>query len=428
MSTVAVISLISIVVVIILGSIFKVNYGILALVAAFICGCFLADMTPSDVIGLWGTKLFIQMFSITFFYSFSANNGTLQLLAEKVVYATRKIPWSIPIVLFFVGAFCAGIGPGSIAAYMILIPVYMKISRQCQMKLPLAAIVAAHGVLAGSWTIISVNGITIAGILESCGYSANEAAVLVNILWKNMAIYNIGLFIIAYIIFKGWKCVVPNVNRPDPFNKKQRITILLMVLLLASVIIFQLLQIIANNSIITWIADKADISMLALLFGCIASLCKLGDEKEIFLSIPWKTIIMVCGMGVLISVASEIGVMEAISNFVSNSFTTQIIPFVLCVIAGIMSLFSSTMGVVVPTLFPIAISIALTGDGNISLFLSAIVMGSVSTGDSPFSLCGGLIQAGTADEDKNRIFYTLIIIAFAALIWALMLILLGVIS
>ena len=68
MSATCIIILVSIVVVIVLGYLLKVNFGLMGIAAAFICGVCLAGMSAGKVMNMWSTKLFFQMFSITFFY------------------------------------------------------------------------------------------------------------------------------------------------------------------------------------------------------------------------------------------------------------------------------------------------------------------------------------------------------------------------
>ena len=67
------------------------------------------------------------MFTVTFFYAFAQQNGTLELIARNLVYSVRRIPWLIPIVIWIVTAVLAGIGPGSVAMFLCLAPLIMQI-------------------------------------------------------------------------------------------------------------------------------------------------------------------------------------------------------------------------------------------------------------------------------------------------------------
>ncbi|EPK3634056.1 SLC13 family permease, partial [Acinetobacter baumannii] len=78
-------------------------------------------------------------------------------------------------------------------------------------------------------------------------------------------------------------------------------------------------------------------------------------------------------------------------------------------ISAIMSVFSSTLGVVAPTLFPIVPALALTSGLNPLVLFICIVVGAQSTAISPFSSGGSLIMASApADIDKTKFFNQLL--------------------
>ena len=101
--------------------------------------------------------------------------------------------------------------------------------------------------------------------------------------------------------------------------------------------------------------------------------------------------------------------------------------------AGIMSLFSSGLGVVFPTLLPTVSSVAETVGGLNPIELgSLVVIGGTITGLSPVSTTGGMIMALLmADEQDNqekeqKIFLSLVFWGLAALVLVFVLALVGV--
>lgn len=427
MSTTCIIILISIIIVIVLGALLKINFGLLGIAAAFLCGCLIADMKPGDVLSMWNTKLFFQMFSITFFYAFAINNGTLELLSKKLVYATRKASFLIPIILFVVAAILAGIGPGTISMFLIITPIIMQVAKETGMKLSLAAIVTGFGVNAGGWSPLTVNGIALRGIMESSGYDTAMASHFGMMLFRNMLLSSVIFFAIAYIVCKGWKCKAINYEKVDAFNPKQKISLALIIIFTILIVLPPALENIAGGSFFSTMTNKLDATFLAVIFGVISIICKVEDEKKAISSVPWKTIIMVCGMGMIISVASEAGAMTYISEFIGQNFAVQVLPYVMCLVAAVMSLFSSTMGVVVPTLYPIIGAVCAASGANPALLFSVVPIGATSAGNSPFSLFGGLVQAPLDDKDKNKMFFELIIIAIVSTLFTLALIGIGII-
>lgn len=108
-------------------------------------------------------------------------------------------------------------------------------------------------------------------------------------------------------------------------------------------------------------------------------LVKLGDEKKAIASLPWGTLIMICGMGMLISVAIKAGTIDQLSHWISGNIPAELVPIALGIVAGLMSLFASTLGVVTPALFPIVPTLANTASIDPMLLFVAIVLGSQAT-------------------------------------------------
>lgn len=430
MSTTCIVILISIVVVIVLGYLLKVNYGLLGIAAAFICGVLLAGMSASSVINLWSTKLFFQMFSITFFYAFAINNGTLELLAKKLVHATRKATLLTPVILFAVCGVIAGIGPGTISTFLILTPIVMQVGKETGMNPVLSAITLSCGVNAGGWSPIASNGVTLRGIIESSGYAADLATTYGGHLFRNMFIASVIFFAIAYVVFRGWKChAAEGAEKPAAFNKQQNISITLIIIFTVLVVLPPVLNSLVGGSFFGTLAKKMDATLLAVFFGVLSIIFKAGDEKKAIAGVPWKTIIMVCGMGMLISVASEAGAMSYLSDYVGRSFSASALPYVMAIVAAVMSLFSSTMGVVVPTLYPLIFAICAASGANPVILFSVVPIAATSAGNSPFSLQGGLVQSALDnDEERNRMFISLIVVAVVLTVLTLALTALGVIN
>lgn len=429
-SSLIVIILVAVVVVIVVGYIFKVNYGLLGICAAFVCGVLLAGLSPRDVIGMWSVRLFFQMFSIMLFYAYALNNGTLELLARKLVYATRKARFLTPVILFVLCGVIAGIGPGTIATFLIITPIVMQVAKETGMKPALAAIVLSTGVNFGGWSPLCTNGITLRGIIEESGYEATMASGYELLVFRNMLVASALFFIIAYVIFKGWNCgVSTGSQRASEFNREQKTTLILIVIFTCCVVIPPICNGFIGGDFFSWLANVCDPTFLAIIFAVIATLCRVGDEKKAILSVPWKTIIMVCGMGMLIAVASEVGATDYLAGVVSSSFSATVLPYIMALVAAGMSLFSSTMGVVIPTLYPLIFTICAASGASPVILFSVVPLAATSAGNSPFSLQGGLVQSAMDnDRERNKMFFTLIIIACVQTAFILALIALHVVA
>jgi len=117
--------------------------------------------------------------------------------------------------------------------------------------------------------------------------------------------------------------------------------------------------------------------------------------------VPWATLIMICGVGMLISVAIKAGTIDLLASWMGNSIPPIMVPIVFGVVAAFMSLFSSTLGVVTPALFPMVPPIATALGLDPMILFIAIVVGAQATSISPFSSGGSLIL-GSCPTEQSR--------------------------
>src|SRR5450830_131398 len=135
--------------VIIIGYKTRINIGLLAIVVAYLVGITAVGVSPKDLVGMWPTKLFFLLFSVTFFYGFAMINGTLKKVALKVIYLFRTFPWLMPIVIYLLTMILAGIGAGQEVAVVIFIPIAMTIASVTGMSPILGGLAAFLGGVGG---------------------------------------------------------------------------------------------------------------------------------------------------------------------------------------------------------------------------------------------------------------------------------------
>ena len=111
---------------------------------------------------------------------------------------------------------------------------------------------------------------------------------------------------------------------------------------------------------------------------------------------------MICGVGMLISVAIKAGTIKILAGWVGANIPVYLVAIVLSVIAGIMSFFSSTLGVVCPALFPIVPALAETTSLPSMVLFTCIVIGAQATSISPFSSGGSLYLGACNDEEEQQ--------------------------
>ncbi|MDV7599484.1 SLC13 family permease [Acinetobacter baumannii] len=388
----------------------KINIGFFTIAFAYLIGCFGMGLKPSEVIELWPVKIFFIILSVTLFYNFALANGALEKLASHLLYKCRKFPQFLPLAIFFAATIIAGLGAGFYTVLAFMAPVTLLLCKKTNMNMIIGGMAANYGALAGANFMTSQSGIIFRSLMENTGISSQTAFS-----------YSSGIFILTLIIpiavlgiYTLWNrksnSIVIEDQKPEPFDKKQKQSIFLIILMMSIVLVFPILHLVFPDvKTISFLNSKIDIAFLAITFSLISLLMKLADEKKVIALVPWGTLIMICGVGMLIALGVKLGIITTLSEWLANNVPVWVIPVLLCLISAIMSVFSSTLGVVAPTLFPIVPALALTSGLNPLVLFICIVVGAQSTAISPFSSGGSLIMASApADIDKTKFFNQLL--------------------
>ncbi|MFK7162846.1 SLC13 family permease [Acinetobacter baumannii] len=388
----------------------KINIGFFTIAFAYLIGCFGMGLKPSEVIELWPVKIFFIILSITLFYNFALANGALEKLASHLLYKCRKFPQFLPLAIFFAATIIAGLGAGFYTVLAFMAPITLLLCKKTNMNMIIGGMAANYGALAGANFMTSQSGIIFRSLMENTGITSQTAFS-----------YSSGIFVLTLIIpiavlgiYTLWNrksnSIVIEDQKPEPFDKKQKQSIFLIILMMSIVLVFPILHLVFPDvKTISFLNSKIDIAFLAITFSLISLLMKLADEKKVIALVPWGTLIMICGVGMLIALGVKLGIITTLSEWLANNVPVWVIPVLLCLISAIMSVFSSTLGVVAPTLFPIVPALALTSGLNPLVLFICIVVGAQSTAISPFSSGGSLIMASApADIDKTKFFNQLL--------------------
>ncbi|MFP8967768.1 SLC13 family permease [Pokkaliibacter sp. CJK22405] len=394
---------------IVLGYKTRINIGLYAIAFAYIIGCFVMGMKPADVIKLWPLKIFFIIFSVSLFYSFATINGTLERLAEHLMYRCRNAPHLLPYAVFATATLISGLGAGYYTVLAFMAPLTLLLCQRTGMSMIIGAMSVNYGALAGANFVSSQSGIIFRGLMMNAGISDEQA--FTDALGIFISTLVIPLIVITGMVFLGGnreRMAQADIGSalPQAFNSQQKMTLFLTVLMMALVLIFPILHIVLpESSAITFINSKVDIGLIASVFSVIALMLKLGDERKAIASLPWGTIIMICGVGMLISIAIKAGTIDSLASWIGTTIPAALVPLAFGVVGALMSLFASTLGVVTPALFPIVPSIAATlGIDPMIIFIS-IVVGAQATSISPFSSGGSLILgACTSEESRSSLF------------------------
>lgn len=388
-SAIAIASLVVLVAVIAISAITKKNAGVIGLVAAYILALVASangvDINVSKIVtSNWPTSVFFIVLATTFLFGIATINGTTQALSRNIVCLARGNAKLLPIIFFIFGAIISAAGAGGLIVAVIM-PIALFVAVENGISVLMMSLVTMGGIMVGGLSPLAINGIVAQQLSVENGVIAEGLSGYMP-LWGAYAAA-MGVFsIAAYFILGGLKPKTVNAEKPHfvGFDRNQTMTLIAIIVVLVGVIFFG-----QNIGIIS--------------FACAGLLLMLGavDQKKAIAAIPWSTIILICGMSVLISVVNKCGGIDFLSEKLEGVMTEKSAQPIMVVLGGLMGAVSSGTGVVMPTLIPLATELSGTlGMSALSLVIGVIV-GTNGVVISPLSTVGG-ICVGCAPESVNK--------------------------
>ena len=338
-----------------LGFFRHMNTGLLAIGFALILGR-LSGISDKEIISGFNYSLFMILLGVTYLFSLAQLNGSLELLAKKVVALAGKHTFMIPIVIYVFSVVLSALGPGTVPTMAIMMVFSM-------------ALAAEMGINPAMLSALSVAGFGLTGI---------EKPFLMNGILSS-TVYAV----IVYIMLGGYKLhsdkVISQKDLPS-FKRNQIITLIGIAVMVVLVLFY-----------------KVNVGLTGFAVAMVLSFLHVADEGEAIKRIPWGTLLLITGVGVLMHIIIKLGGIKLLSEALASIMTPATAVTIMGITSGIMSWFSSTSGVVMPTLIPtIPEVLSKLGETGPMLELemaTAITMISNTAGISPLSTGGALALA-----------------------------------
>jgi di/tricarboxylate transporter len=375
-----------------IATIRNIHLGALMIPAAVVVGVWLAGMPVGDVLDGFPINILILIAGVTYFFGIAQGNGTIDIAIHKLIGAVGNRPTALPFVIFLITAGVASMG-SSQAGY-VMIPLAMAAARRSGVDPMLMGVALNSGMSTGGFAPTSLFGIVTVTTARQAGIDLNPLTLLAVALVSNLA-----LLIVAAWMFPGTgvaaaprsAAIEPVVAAaPSRFAPHQILTLVFIAVLVLSVVIgFSL-------------GYQPDLGVIALGLGSVLALMYPAAGAEGIRRIDWSTIFMVGGIVTFVGVLQRLDAVNLMGHAAMTVGAPIVAAFIICMIAGLVSAFASTAGILA-ALVPMAVPLATSGGVSGWALMCAMGVCASIVDASPFSTTGALIIASGAEPERPRL-------------------------
>jgi Na+/H+ antiporter NhaD/arsenite permease-like protein len=264
------------------------------------------------------------------------------------------------------------------------------------------AIMVGNGSNAGSLSPFAPTGIIVNGLMARIGMDGFQTQTYVANLLAHAAVAFGGYFLFgglklfrAHAAARADNSVVPPppVSAADrSFDGRQWATLAVIAALLIGAIFFNL-----------------NVGFGAFVGAAILVLTRCADDGEAIRRMPWRVIIMVTGVTVLIAILEKAQGIDLLVAMVAKVSTPKTVTGVVAFIVGVISVYSSTSGVVLPAFLPMVPGLAQQlGVVHALGIANSMNVGGHLVDVSPLSTIGALCLAGAPVDESRPLFNKLL--------------------
>lgn len=392
-----------------------INVGILSLAMALLVGVYLGRMSPDAVLTGFPVPLLVTLIGVTLLFSIAECNGTLSRLTGRAVRLCRGHAGILPIMFFAIGLIVATIGAGGTPASALLAPPAMAVAGRAGIPPLLMAIMAGNGALAGTLSPFAPGGIVANGIMERIGLGGVEWQTYGYNVLAHAAVGFGGFFLLG-----GWRLFRRRDGREGAIQAAEpEIGAMEPTHWLTAAGIAALIVVVAGFGV--------NVGLAALVIAAVLILLRAVDEAKAIQRMPWGVMLMVTGVTVLVSIMERTQGLALFTSGLANVATAATVVPIVAFGSGLISVYSSTSGVVMPAFLPLVPELAERVGGLEPIRLAwSITVGGGLVDLSSLSTVGALFLAGAATGTDTRALFNQLLawglsmsLAGAALCWLL---------
>ena len=381
----------------------RINVGLLAIPLAWAVGVY-AGRPADAILAGFPSALFVTLAGVTVLFTLAEINGTVGVLARRLLGLARGRHALVPPLIFLIACVISTVGPGAIVSVALVAPVGMALAMRAGISPFLTALMIANGANAGNLSPLSAVGIIANTRMAAAGIGGHAWRV-----WAAnfLAHCLVGAFAYALLIRSSQPADNPSPNpHDDRLSPSQWLTLAVIAAWIVGVVGFAF-----------------PIGLSAFAAAAVIVIAGVSDETGAIRRMPWPAIVMVCGVTMLVAMVEKTGGMDVFTSLLARLARPSTINGVIALVTGLISTYSSTSAVVLPTFLPTVPGLVQqVGGGDPLAVALSINVGASLVDVSPLSTLGALCVAAIADPAVARdLFRKLMIWGFSmALVGALM--------
>ena len=380
-------SLGALVVAMVVSCITELNVGVLGLALAWLVGVYAGGMSLTDVLSGFPVQLFVTLAGVTLLFTQAQLNGTLDRVAHAAVRVCRGNAGLIPVMFFVLAGTIATLGPGNVATASMMAPMAMAVAGRAGIPPFLMAIMVGNGAQAGALSPVAPTGIIVTGIMTKIGLGGMELRTYVANFLAHAFVGFAG-----YLLFGGWKLFTRRYDKrdtPDDTDTPMTAAHWTTLATIGAVLAFVLL-------------GNANIGMAAFAGAVVLAALRVADHDQAVRRMPWQVILMVCGVSVLVALLEKTKGLDLFTELLAAIATPGTLTGVIAFVTGVISVYSSTSGVVLPAFLPTVPGLVARLGGDAFGVASAMNVGAHLVDMSPLSTTGAMCLAGISDQSQVR--------------------------
>lgn len=360
----------------------RVNVGLLAIPLAWAVGVYAGH--GGAVLGSFPSGLFVTLAGVTLLFTLADTNGTIGLLARRLMELARGRSRLVPLLVFLVAGLISTMGPGAIVSVALVAPVAMAIGARAGIPAFLTALMVTNGANAGNLSPLSAVGVIANTNMAAAGLGGHEWKVFAA---NFLAHCLVGLAAYGLIIRESTPVPVSAIDDGlRAMNRRQWLTIAVIALWIAGVV---------------WL--RLPIGLAAFAGAAVLVVLRAGQDEPAIRRMPWSALVMVCGMTMLVTMVERAGGMEVFTALLARLASPGTLNGVIAFVTGLISTYSSTSAVVLPAFLPTVPGLVQQVGGGDPLAVALSVNVGASLVDvSPLSTLGALCVAALADPEAAR--------------------------